>query len=382
MDALAARDLVSNAARGIKLVRMLNFDRGARLGPIRIDIAATSACNYHCCFCGAHSSLTEQHIASEFLSEPALDSLLSDLRAMRVRDILFSGNGEPLLSPTLLAVLPRYIKYYDVEILTNGARLEVVDQQLFDQLKFLTVSLNSGNGQSHQVTHGYRGENLFPRIVSEIERLLGYRRAARKIKLNYVITRDNYAELEDFIRLARKWDVSFMARPVSIIFPELQPRALTPEMLAEVNEVVDRNLKANTSHKQTVSLQLLQRAVSAMPEPQTAGGRLFPCYYGYIQGFVEANGDVLLCPSTADHPLGNINADGFRDIWQRLDNQLMRLLATRIPDTGDVLSHFCYDCQNVQYHSLAFHNVYSKIPILPGRLLKRIERMKVSAKTD
>ena len=147
-------------------------------------------------------------------------------------------------------------------------------------------------------------------------------------------------------------------------------------MLEQIDEVVRRNLQsANASRKLTVSLQLLQRAVRSMPEQQTARGRLFPCYYGYIQGFVEANGDVLLCPSTADHPLGNINAKRFRDIWQGLDNQLMRLLATRIPNTGNALSRFCYDCQNVQYHSLAFHNVYSKIPVLPKLLLKRIDRM-------
>lgn len=261
--------------------------------------------------------------------------------------------------------------------------MNAIDQHLFNHLKFLTISLNSGNGQSHQATHGYGGENLFPQIVSEIERLLGYKQATKKIKLNYVITRDNYRELDDFIQLARKWDLSFMARPVSIIFPELQPRGLTPEMLEQVNEVIHRNLQsANNSRKLTVSLQLVQRAVSTMAEQQTARGRLFPCYYGYIQGFVEANGDVLLCPSTADHPLGNINSERFRDIWQRLDNQLTRLLATRLPDTGNVLSRFCYDCQNVQYHSLAFHNVYSKIPILPKLLRRRIERMDATLKTN
>lgn len=109
MDALAAKDLLANAARGIKLVRMLNFDRNAQLGPIRIDIAATSACNYHCCFCGAHSKLTGTQIPPAFLSERVLTNLLSDLRGMRVKDILFSGNGEPLLSPALLEVLPHYV---------------------------------------------------------------------------------------------------------------------------------------------------------------------------------------------------------------------------------------------------------------------------------
>jgi MoaA/NifB/PqqE/SkfB family radical SAM enzyme len=263
-----------------------------------------------------------------------------------------------------------------VEILTNGSRLDVIDRKLFDQLGVLTVSLNSGNGNSHQATHGYKGENLFPRIIQGIERLSGYRGAAHKIKLNYVITRDNYDELDDFIRLARQLDVAFMARPVSIIFPELRPWQLTPDMLKHVDEVIRWHLQtAAKSRKLTVSLQLLQRAVRSIPEVEITQGKLFPCYYGYIQGFVEASGEVLLCPSTTERPLGNIIDDRFRDIWQRPDNQLLRMQATRLPDTGDALSPYCHGCPNVQFHSLAFHNIYSKIPLLPGLFRKRIDQM-------
>jgi len=112
-----------------------------------------------------------------------------------------------------------------------------------------------------------------------------------------------------------------------------------------------------------------------LPEAEITRGQLFPCYYGYIQGFVEANGDVLLCPSTTDRVLGNINDTRFREIWRRPENQLLRMRATQIPETGDALSPYCYGCPNVQYHSLAFHNIYSKIPALTGLLRKRIDRL-------
>ncbi|MFC1977734.1 radical SAM protein [Chloroflexota bacterium] len=368
MDKLFSKDLKDNVYRGLKLIRMLNFDKNAAFGPIRIDIASTSVCTYKCCFCVAHSYLKDDTVEPTFIDDDIIHSLFIDLRKLRIKELLFSGDGEPLLSKALIEEIKQNGRDFQIEILTNGSTLGLIDEGLFGNINALTISLNSGNGASHQVTHGYKGENRFKETVNNIERILTYGNASDSIKLNYVITSDNYNELDDFFNLALRWDVSFMARPIAIIFPELSVKELSPNILDSINRKVEQYLASKIpSKKLALSFELLKRALQmsfTMPE----GSKPYPCYMGYIQGYIKSNGDVLLCGEGEKKPLGNLIQESLSAIWQKKGNLALRVMATQMHRTNSPVFEMCTNCANVRYHSLAFHNVYSKIPALPGLL--------------
>jgi hypothetical protein len=50
-------------------------------------------------------------------------------------------------------------------------------------------------------------------------------------------------------------------------------------------------------------------------------------------------------------------------------------MATQMHKTNQMAFSACRNCVNVQYHSLAFHNIYSKIPVLPGLLENRSRKL-------
>lgn len=363
MDKLLLQDLKSNIFRGLKLIRMLNFDSKATVGPIRVDIAPTSACTYNCCFCNSHSYLRDDHAEPVFMHEDVLHNIFSDLKELGTKELLFSGNGEPLLSKALRQEIKQKGKNFSIEILSNGSTLDFVDEELFSNLRFLTISLNSGNGKSHQITHGYKGENQFEKTIENIERILNFSNANNKIKLNYVITTDNYGELEDFFGRAMNWNVNFMARPVSVDFPELAPKGLNHELLDAINATITRYLADRTlSGKLNLSFQLLRRACQTGYRKIESQNTLYPCYMGFIQEYIEANGDVLLCSTGSEKPLGNLNENNLKTIWQHKDNLDTRMMATHMHETDDPVFSGCYNCTNVQCHSVAFHNIYSRIP--------------------
>ena len=304
---------------------MLNYDKNARVGPIRIDIAATSACNYNCYFCKAHSYIKEKHIAPVHIEEDILHRLLVDLKSLRVKNILFAGNGEPLLNPILPDIIRQYGEGFDIEVLSNGSTLDVMNENLFDKLRYLTISLNSGNGNSHKAIHGYKRTEQFPKISEHIERILQYRKAPNKVKLNYVITVDNMNEIDDFKKLASKWGVQSTIRHMSVDFKELRGKSV------DNNDVEIDSVK-----------------------------RLAPCYFGFIQPSIVSNGDVLICCDGQDKPLGNLYERDFLDIWQDENNKLLRLEATKMKTP---LFKMCSGCANAQLHSKVFHKIYSKLPI-------------------
>jgi MoaA/NifB/PqqE/SkfB family radical SAM enzyme len=316
------------------------------------------------------------------MTDEVIHNLISDLKKLRVKELLFSGNGEPLLCKGLIKEIKEFGKYFKIEILTNGSTLDLIDEELFRNLAYLTISLNSGNGASHQITHGYKGKNKFPEIIKQIERILKFKHASDKIKLNYVITTDNYDELDDFYEKAIRWNVLFMARPVDICFPELEPKGLSEAMLHEIMRKAQEYLKTRKLTKKLVlSFQLVERACNLALETRShqrpdRGESLYPCYLSFIQPYIESNGDVLLCSSGAEKPLGNINEQNFLAIWQDKKNVAVRILCTQMNKTNKAMLRACATCTNVLYHSTAFHGIYSKIPLLPKRLAARAQDLK------
>ena len=312
-----------NILGGLHLIRMLNFDEITAIGPITVDIAATSACNYQCYFCKAHSYLRSNNISSVFMDGGILDRLVQDLRKLGVKQLLFAGNGEPLLSKELPRVILKQGNHFDINVLTNGSLLNVVSPQLFDNLKHLRISLDSGSGIHHQVIHGYQGKNRFSDIIGQIERLLTYPKARKKIVLYYVITTDNHNEVDQFLDLAKRYGVQHRIRPVSVDFHELEGKALSREAKKE--------------------------------------NKLYPCYWGFMQPFINSSGDVLLCSEGQKTPLGNIKDESFIAIWQRKENVALRFEAARMHKSKKPLFKGCYDCANAQGQSLAFRRIYSKL---------------------
>jgi organic radical activating enzyme len=302
-----------NALRGLKLIRMLNWDTGSRLGPLRADISVTSACNYHCVFCGTHSS-TVMEIKPVYLRPVVFSGLLEDLKELGTRDLLFSGNGEPFLSNKLVDFIAKN-SHFRIKVMTNGSLLDKVDKRLLAKLSGLSISLNSGNGKTHWKTHGYTGANQFLKIVKNIERLLQYDNSQGKIQLNYVVTPDNQNEVADFKVIAKWLGVRYNIRPMDTGFIDGHP---------------------------------------------ATKGKLQPCYMGFIQPTITAEGKVQLCCGGIQYSDNDLNFKRFTDIWQDMDNREMRFSAAR----GKPLGTQCYGCANAQVSSALFHRIYSRIPIL------------------
>ena len=309
--------------RNLKLIRMINFDPHSKIGPLRVAVCPTSACNYQCVFCGAHSYLMKTRVESENVNFFFLNKALKQLRYIGTDNLFWCGNGEPTLSQGMMDFININEYGYRNDILTNGSMLHKIDRVTFSNISVLTISLNSGNGKSHQLTHHYKGENQFPKIVDNIKRLLTYPNGQRKISINYVITKDNRNELEDLDKMCSEWGIKYSARPIDGSLPELNDLKL---------------------------------------DGQDAVKILDACYIGFIQYYIPVNGDVLICCGFINMPLGNIFKDNFRDIWVRTRN--MRLQAVAMDKTQVPLALGCQGCANATASRVAFHSVYSRIPLL------------------
>ncbi|MFZ4438500.1 MAG: radical SAM/SPASM domain-containing protein [Syntrophales bacterium] len=369
-------ELFLNIKRAQRLIRVINFNPRADLGPLCLDVAVTSRCNHKCIFCAAHSCLKEDTEKTEELDRDVLENLLEDCVALGVREIVFAGNGEPLLYKGLPDIISRYGEKIDIRMLTNGSTLDMITEDIFAKIGKLTISMNSINAETHRLVHGYAGAEQYSRIKKNIERCLKLPNACRKIAINYVICKDNLAEFPELLRLAQKWDLYFAIRPMSPMSKVMEERTLSFSDIETVKEELGRLKKESLSQRMLATVQQAESACNISESRINNSDALRPCYFGFYWGNIWSNGDYAQCTYDGKSVLGNLKNARFKDIWKRQETQAKLYAAALMNVTGTPVYGSCKGCTGMQVNSVAFHNVFKRIPFQRSLLKLRADKVK------
>jgi len=368
------KDILLNIRRALRLARVINFNPGLDCGPICLDIAVTSRCNHRCIFCGAHSCLKEDISAPEEMPHPMLEGLLEDCADLGVMEVVFSGDGEPLLYKGLPEIICRFSASMEIRLLSNGSTLGLMDQALFSAIGKLTISMNSIRPETHQLIHGYRGEEQFSHIKGHIERLLNLPGARRKLQINYVVCKDNLAEFPALLELARRWNVYFAIRPLACGFAALESRALGLQDLEGIRDVISRFKRQPVSTQMRATLDQAERACGISENRIRDSDILRPCYFGFYWGNVWSNGAYSQCTYCGNKTLGNLRERRFKDMWRDPGIQDRLYAAARLAETGMPVYPECKGCLGPQMQSAAFHRQFRRIPLQSWLLRHRAAR--------
>jgi radical SAM protein with 4Fe4S-binding SPASM domain len=193
----------NNALKWIANECMARHNRQRGKSPITIAIEATNHCNRSCATCPHPNLLSSEKgfmeldlfktIADEFPRLPALTS------------VAFTGFGEPLLHPELIA-MSRYVKDKGIPIVrtyTNGILLKEKSEDILQQSGFdeIILSLNGANPAVHETI---TQSKEYCSIIDNIEYFFKKRRALNKrtpfISLQILKLNDVAYNKEAFIR--------------------------------------------------------------------------------------------------------------------------------------------------------------------------------------
>ena len=353
--------LLINAKRALQLIRMLNYNPSSTIGPLCVDVAVTSKCNYRCYFCDAHSYLKKDRVKGENMPEEMVSALFQDFSELGVKEVLLSGNGEPLMLGHVRRLIMEFADRFQVKVLTNGSFQNKVTPKQFACLNKLTISLNTIDDGLHKLIHGYGGTSQLSRIVSDIERLLAFPHSRNRIQINYVMTSDNIGEFDDLIRLSQQWDVFFSIRPIYVDFAEVEPKKLDETSLKKIRDKAVEYLRGgNFSGRSRATLKLARGAFAKIVECNPDS--LSPCYAGFFWGNIWSNGDYSQCVYTKTI-LGNINDRSFKEIWQNPLTQARLYTAALMHEAEEPAFPTCYGCEGGQMYSSLFHKLFRRIPL-------------------
>lgn len=369
-----SKDFARNIVRGLKLVRIINFNPGHKIGPLSADISVTSRCNYKCFFCRHHSKLSNIKHKTEELSSDVIDNLFKDLIELKVREILFSGHGEPLLVKQLPELIKKYSKKIKVKLLSNGSTLSRITPELFKNLYKLTISLNSIDNETHKKIHCYEGESKLPQIMENIKRLLTYKKARDKIQINYILTKDNISEFDRFIKIIKKWDIFFMMRPIVVDFKAIDiSKPAEREMQSLIKKAKHYLSKVKCSERVKKSLENFISACCISEQSRKSLNNLYPCYFGFYWAEIWADGSYIPC-CFSRRAIGNIKENRFIELWKSTAIWKILYELTSMHESKKAFCNECYNCVGAQMQSADFHKVFTRLP-LQTKLLRHNKNM-------
>ena len=295
--------------------------------PQNLYLEVTNRCNLKCKAC----------ILYKGSWEPPRDITLDELiritdQLPELRQIALHGIGEPLLNEAL-PVMIRHLKNRDIFVFFNSNGILIDESRQEDLitagLDELRISLDAASPQGYKAM---RNSDKFDQIVFNLKSFVEHKKrlgvTGPKLSLWYLGTRENIAELPEFIRLAAVIGVKDVYLQRLVYFQDDGGYGVAmPEKTLMASDGKTRDY---LSQSQDLAGQFgIQFSASGLRSPlesvQTYSANPSSwqqCFRPKTLMYITANGNVLPCCispfSTSDYSsiiLGNVFESPLKEIW-------------------------------------------------------------------
>ena len=311
--------------------------------PQNLYLEVTNRCDLKCKACILYKGSWESP------RDITLDELIRITDQLpELEQIALHGIGEPLLNKDLPAMI-RHLKNRNVFVRFNSNGILLDERQQNDLiaagLDELRISLDAASPQGYKAM---RNSNKFDQIVKNLRSFVDLIRhdpvSHPKLSLWYLGTRENIAELPDFIRLAASISVSevYLQRLVYFQDDNGYGVATSAKTLMESDDKTRKLVNQSQSLAKQFGIQFNASGLATPLESVRAdSGDPYSwkkCLRPKTLMYITANGNVLPCCispfSTSDYSsivLGNVFETGLQEIW--LGSKYQKFRQTHQTDT-------------------------------------------------
>jgi len=307
--------------------------------PITLEIDPSNACNHSCPFCISGHLHLSKYKGTEFFNRSILDEeifrkLVEELVNTDVNAINWTGGGEPTLNPFLGQAIDFIKKNSKIEMgmFSNGSLLQKFNlfEILVKSLSWIRISIDAGNSKSYNNLRKTNASNNFDVVLNNIKTLIKFKKKYKSniiIGVGFVVTKDNYLEIEDFCKLFNEIDVDYCQFKPEIIQIERGDQGksgimqIAPDFwLNKVINLLDsaKNILKNKFECNSYKLEDL------IIDTKNHGRNYKACIGSQFQPCIGADGHVYVCTNHRGHKqysYGNINEKSFKEIWSDIKNR-------------------------------------------------------------
>jgi radical SAM protein with 4Fe4S-binding SPASM domain len=299
--------------------------------PLYVKLKVFYGCNLKCEMCNHWRGTRETPVTADRFKE-----IIAELGEMGTKKIHISG-GEPLLRPQI----PEFVELASslnikVTMTTNGTLVDKSKAKRLVEggLRGVNISIDSPNHKMHEKIRGVEG--AFKATIKAVRLFQRYKHKGKlSIRINTVVSRTNYQTLESLPDLAHELGadginlipvddhcgeiLSMRKRDIQIFNEEIGPR-IAERALAQGLIVSDEEAFPFGRTESEVRLGRAGRYALGYYDNH-------PCYAPWTHSLIDFNGNVYVCCMTRERipPLGNINTQSFKQIWESLPYQRIRV---------------------------------------------------------
>ena len=228
------------------IIKGIRDGKHAFCGPYTVQIDLTDKCNSSCIACWVHSPFVDKKEVfpegEKELPWGLVESLISELASLGVREIILAGSGEPLLYSKIEDVIKTIKeKNMRLNVITNALLLNEDIAKVFVDLKvdMVTASVWAGSLDVYKELHPRNKEDDFAVVRKNLSFLSSYKEnrlmLLPHLKIYNVICSLNYKDISNMVSFARETDadsVEFQA--VDIVKGRTDFLAIRPSMVEDI----------------------------------------------------------------------------------------------------------------------------------------------------
>lgn len=290
------------------------FISGPKTGrPFKIKFESSTLCNLKCKMCPLTSGLKRK---TGVLSFKNFKKVYDEIR---VPYLNLTGLGEPLLNPEIFKIISYARKNGSLVKLDTNAMLlneDNIRKLIRANPTFISVSLDGATKKSYE---SIRKGAKFEIVIENLKKLVKYRNqtgSKTQIHLFFVLQRENFNELIDFIKFADSIGVDTINGAFAISFGKANNKEnieISREKLKKVSEELEKIKK-----KIRVKLNI-ENIEDFLKNPVGIEERISkkPCFYPWYNPCVTWDGWVVPCDIHCDNEVvfGNAFEEKFMKIW-------------------------------------------------------------------
>jgi MoaA/NifB/PqqE/SkfB family radical SAM enzyme len=334
-------------------------------GPFYATVDTTRRCNLKCVGCAFHSPAANARATGNSPTEdmplPLFKSFCEEIEDMGTGEMILIGEGEPLLHPHIFDMIDfAKARGMSVTLLTNGTLLDEEKCRgiMETRLDILKVSLWGTTPEEYEKNYPGTPSNHLERVVDGLRTMSGLKAELRStrpvVKLHQPVNRYNFLGLDRLIALARETGCDFLSlSPFKTRRGKMSSAALTPDeensfipTLAAARKRLDSISMGHNIDDTIIRYKMGENVCEKMP-----------CYVGWLHSRVKVDGSVFPC-NPCHAVMGNLNKDGFRDIWNGPAYRAFRTATitreglARFNDTICDCGYCCHAGDNARVHGI------------------------------
>lgn len=297
------------------------FRHGESFRPIHLRIGIMGACNMRCTFCNFHSPNEEQFYDrfsyKDMINTDQAIELMREFARTDGRAVTFCGSGECTIHPGYANICR---EAHDagllIGLITNGSMLHesVIADTIIKTHTWVRVGMNAGTNEQFAATTKFKKRSL-KEILGSIRYLRDNAVAPDfRIGLNFVITLENYREIEVATQLAKDSGAHYVR-----FEPEFYS-AMGHESIFEGFEDVQTSLeKVRTWGTESFEVSVPKLDRGPMDRTDNVEGDFKQCHYSRFVTAIGADGNLYPCPQVhlnSRYLIGNVFENGYQTVLE------------------------------------------------------------------